>query len=93
MHNLCKPLYGDVERNPVPEYPLGADTDEMVSLINGEIALYEIRERYEESVGRALLARYNAMVCRQQKEALIVKSRIEGRRKGDEERGAKEMRD
>lgn len=64
-----------------PEHPHGAEINEIMHLLEGEMALYEMREMYEEAACRRLQARYNARICRQRREVLRIKLGMEERRK------------
>ncbi|EMD64346.1 hypothetical protein COCSADRAFT_357307 [Bipolaris sorokiniana ND90Pr] len=48
---LREPLHIDAEPNVALENLQGGEMDEMIAVIDEEIALYEIREKYEEAVG------------------------------------------
>lgn len=73
MHRLREPLHIlDAERNPAVEnLQGGGEMEETVSAIDKEIVLCEVREKYEEAVGRALLARYNGLVWRWRRERVV----------------------
>ncbi|EUC48564.1 hypothetical protein COCMIDRAFT_34048 [Bipolaris oryzae ATCC 44560] len=74
-------VHGDLARNPAVEHVQGGKMEDIISVIDKEIALCEIREKYEEAVQRALLARYNGLVWRWRRERVV---------RGEKQKGGKE---
>ena len=58
------------EWGPLPEHPAGAAFHERLSLIEGEMELYLIREQYEEATERKWMAKYKRRRARQERDAL-----------------------
>lgn len=79
VHDPRGPPKASVEWKPIPTHPDGTNLDEIISLMHSEIILHNIREKYKEAIARRLLARYNAMFARRQRETLELQSRIECR--------------
>ena len=61
----------DITWPPFPEWPSYVSKDEEMKFIEGEIELYRIREAYERSVGRKLVASYRKRVLMYERDVLI----------------------
>jgi len=87
----CNPMdevfVQDITWPPFPEWPKDVSKDEEMKLIEGEIELYRIREAYERSVGRKLVASYRKRVLKYERDVLACSVNKERRRQG--ERGKK----
>jgi len=77
----------DITWPPFPEWPKDVSKDEEMKFIEGEIELYRIREAYERSVGRKLVASYRKRVLKYERDVLACSVNKERRRQG--ERGKK----
>ena len=58
---------------PFPEWPKDVSKDEEMKFIESEIELYRIREAYERSVGRKLVASYRKRVLKYERDVLTCK--------------------
>ena len=63
----------DITWPPFPEWPKDVSKDEEMKFIEGEIELYRIREAYERSVGRRLVASYRKKVLMYERDVLTCK--------------------
>ena len=70
-----------MEWKPILKPPDSVNVDEIISVIESEIAIHDLRGKYEEALARALLARHNAMFAKRQREILVLQLTIECRRK------------
>jgi len=70
----------DITWPPFPEWPKDVSRDEEMKFIEGEIELYRIREAYERSVGRKLVASYRKRVLKYERDVLTCRVDREQRR-------------
>ncbi|EUC29438.1 hypothetical protein COCCADRAFT_40195 [Bipolaris zeicola 26-R-13] len=64
-------IHADPAWNSAVENLQGEEMEEIMLTLDKEIALCEIREKYEEAVQRALLARYNGLVWGWRRERVV----------------------
>ena len=77
----------DITWPPFPEWPKDVSKDEEMKFIEGEIELYRIREAYERSVGRKLVASYRKRVLKYERDVLTC--RVSGAQRGKQGRGGR----
>lgn len=70
---------------PFPEWPSNLSKNEEMKFIEGEIELYRIREAYERSVGRTLVASYRKRILKYERDVLT--SRVNRERRRKEQKG------
>jgi len=74
---ICTPMdevfVQDTTWPPFPEWPKDVSKDEEMKFIESEIELYRIREAYERSVGRKLVASYRKRVLKYERDVLTCK--------------------
>ncbi|KAH6865508.1 hypothetical protein BKA58DRAFT_222711 [Alternaria rosae] len=75
----------DVTWPPFPEWPSNVSKDEEMKFIEGEIELYRIREAYERSVGRKLVASYRKRILKYKR--YVLTSRVNRERRRKEQKG------
>jgi hypothetical protein len=68
----------DITWPPFPEWPSELSTADEMRFIEGEIELYRIREAYERSVGRKIVASYRKRLLKHERDVLI--RRVNGER-------------
>jgi hypothetical protein len=77
----------DITWPPFPEWPSELSMADEMKFIEGEIELYRIREAYERSVGRKIVASYRKRLLKHERDVLVCTVNGERQRMKESRRG------